>query len=547
MYRKKNAIYTPIIKINCKLNNILKQYNFLRLNTLDDNDFDKEKNNEQKSKKLKMTNSWTITYEKTMQYKNQLKESSFINEDEIEDLNIIKKDDKIQYCSMDLLLKKICEDNSFNIDIYINSENSRTFNFINAFIYQCFGFISYEKLIEKLLEMYKYYKYYKHHNNKTNNKILKKILILIFKVSNYLFDNKNKNCSYFQFSNELINKIKKFFEDNNNNIKEINVFLENIKEKRNIEGNDFYKNKNMDLNDNNESQLNSVINLGYYATNSFKNYPHAEFEFNMLNYNAKDIALIISYISIKKYMNLYNHLYELNPTIKNKKDKPHLFALSDFANKLSNFLFEESLSYDLLKDRKLIVEKIIEILKELKNLNNFNDLLAVFSALMSISNNLPKTFREINTESLAIFKEINKLCYSYEKIGKMINFQNNNIFNDERQKIIDKMFYYDNEKKIYKGWYVDLYKKDNEKDINYNLNIYAYNYYISEPINELNYEGSIVYGAMNYPEFGLIGIEDKFNKTKKIYIMSFYSGNEYPHGWSDEIDFDSLKRIIIKR
>ena len=52
---------------------------------------------------------------------------------------------------------------------------------------------------------------------------------------------------------------------------------------------------------------------------------------------------------------------------------------------------------------------------------------------------------------------------------------------------------------------------------------------------------------MNYPEFGLIAIDDKINKTKKIYIMSFYSGNEYPHGWSDEIDFNSLKRLIINR
>ena len=399
----------------------------------DNNDFDKEKTNEQEPRKLQMTNSWTITYEKTMKYKNQLKESFFNYEDEIENINIVKKDNKIQYCSIDLLLKKMCEDNSFNIDIYINSENSRTFNFINAFIYQCFGFISYEKLIEKLLEMYTFYKYYKYHNNKSNNKIKKKILILIFKITNYLFDHKNNNCSYFQFSDELINKIKKFFEDNNNNIKEIQSFLEYIKEKKINEDNNFYKNKNMDLDDNNELQFNNIIKPGFYATNSFKNYPHAEFEFNMLNYNAKDIALIISYISIKKYINLYNHLYELNPTIKNKNDKPHLFALSDFANKLTNFLFEESLSYDLLKDRKLIVEKIIEILKELKNLNNFNDLLAVYSALMSISNNLTKTFSQINTESSTIFKEITKFCFFQD------NYRN---IREKKNKCIDEGIFY---------------------------------------------------------------------------------------------------------
>ena len=40
-----------------------------------------------------------------------------------------------------------------------------------------------------------------------------------------------------------------------------------------------------------------------------------------------------------------------------------------------------------------------------------------------------------------------------------------------------------------------------------------------------------------------------FNFIKKIiklYILSFYSGNEYPHGLTDKIDFKSLKRLIIR-
>ena len=52
---------------------------------------------------------------------------------------------------------------------------------------------------------------------------------------------------------------------------------------------------------------------------------------------------------------------------------------------------------------------------------------------------------------------------------------------------------------------------------------------------------------MNYPEFGVIGIKDKINKTMKLYITSFYSGNEYPHALTDEIDFKSLKRLIVNR
>ena len=51
---------------------------------------------------------------------------------------------------------------------------------------------------------------------------------------------------------------------------------------------------------------------------------------------------------------------------------------------------------------------------------------------------------------------------------------------------------------------------------------------------------------MNFPEF-VIEINDKTNKIMKLYLSCFYSGNEYPHALTDEIDFKSLKRIIIKR
>ena len=52
---------------------------------------------------------------------------------------------------------------------------------------------------------------------------------------------------------------------------------------------------------------------------------------------------------------------------------------------------------------------------------------------------------------------------------------------------------------------------------------------------------------MNFPEFGVIGIRNKLNKTMKLFIQSFYSGNEYPHSFTDKIDFKSLKRLIIRR
>ena len=48
----------------------------------------------------------------TLDYKFQLSNAYFKYEDELEDINICYKNNKIQYISIDLLIKKLCEDNS---------------------------------------------------------------------------------------------------------------------------------------------------------------------------------------------------------------------------------------------------------------------------------------------------------------------------------------------------------------------------------------------------------------------------------------------------
>ena len=390
-----------------------------------------DKSEEEEEEKIKLLANWTKSFEKcvTMDYNNLLKSSDFINEDELEDINIIYRNNKIQYCSIDLLLKKICEDNSFNIDIYINQENNnQTFNFINAFIYQCFAFISYELLILKILEMYKYYKVY----NKLTKTKKKRLLLLIFKLTKYLYEHRKYGCSYFQFSDELENKIKNFLKDNNMK-EQIKYFLEYKKAKL-LESNDKNKNKYIKNNIKSYSKPNNEHeSYGLFMAGSFINYPNGNFEFNILKYNERDIALVISYISIKNFNNFYNHLYELNPTIKKKEtDKPHLLEIINFSNKLTNFLIEESFSYDLLNIRVNVVEKIIKILIELRNLNNFNDILSVCSALMSISMRLTKTWNMIDSKLKSKYNEINKFCCTLECYRYIQDEEkrciNNNIF-----------------------------------------------------------------------------------------------------------------------
>ena len=165
---------------------------------------------------------------------------------------------------------------------------------------------------------------------------------------------------------------------------------------------------------------------------------------------------------------------------------------------------------------------------------------------MNIINQIQNQTLKSELEKITLIK-LNRLFTSYENILNIIKYKNDINKEKERKNLINKFFYYNKEKKAYEGWYVDLYKIKNDTEINYYLNIYAYNYHVSQPIKELKFNGAIVFGAMNYPEFGVIGIKDKINKTMKLYITSFYSENEYPHALTDEIDFKSLKRLIVNR
>ena len=437
LYRTKNAIFISIIKINNLLNCILNEctnnksdYSSSDMNN-DEDIIDTNNKQENKKDKRKNYKNMAITFEKsvTLNYNVQLKDSSYINEEEIEGINIVYKNKKIKYCSIDLLLKKICEENTLNIEIYINSKKEQSFNFINAFIFQCFGFISYEKIINKLLALHKYYKF----NNTLTSIKSQRILKLIFKFTKYLLDHERYKCSYFQYSDDLIKKLINFLNENNmeDQVKPLLDYKRQQKKLNDSEDSETIKTGKIN---GNKELINLKKNDGILSINSFINSPHGGFEFNILKYNEIDIALILTYISIKYYNNLYNHLYELNPTIKQKEpDKQHLMVLIDFSNKLSNFLIEESLSYDYLEDRVNIVEKIIKVLIELRKLNNFNDLISVYLALHSISVEISKTYNRIDNNLKMQLNEIQNLC--------SINECYINIRNEINKCIKEKKFY----------------------------------------------------------------------------------------------------------
>ena len=118
LYRTKNAIYNIIIKIKNLLNN------FIFINKTNTKDIltnivvekDKEENSysilssDYTKLKTLQKQEYSLQMNMTLDYKKQLSTSYFKYEDELKDINIYYKNEKVQYISIDLLIKKLCEE-----------------------------------------------------------------------------------------------------------------------------------------------------------------------------------------------------------------------------------------------------------------------------------------------------------------------------------------------------------------------------------------------------------------------------------------------------
>ena len=271
------------------------------------------------------------------------------------------------------------------------------------------------------------------------------------------------------------------------------------------------------------------------------------------NYTRKALKQSINsekYTWIDSYENSFNYLLNIighnHKKINNKNMQTKIFntLIGGYTHfKKDILLFEQNTNITYCKNGEIID---IYFDPQKKFYEEIHKISLVFQThLLDLINCLKDKVIKIDLEQL-IEKKMKRLFISYENILKGIELQENNINDEERIRIKDSMFYYDNRKNQYQGWYPDLYKNQTEK-INFELNIYAHNYFMAKPISKIDFKGAIVYTAMNYPEFGLISIEDKENKDKKLFIFSSYTGNEYPHSWTDKINYEGLKELIIGR
>ena len=135
--------------------------------------------------------------------------------------------------------------------------------------------------------------------------------------------------------------------------------------------------------------------------------------FNVLDWDKRDIGekLILTsknLINKVKRREIYKAIF-----LKKNKEQtsPNVLENIEKFNKLIFFIIQDILSYDFAKDRAKIVEKWIKIADYCKGRKDYNDCIAINSALNNyIITGLKKTQNEISNEKKELLKQINRFC-----------------------------------------------------------------------------------------------------------------------------------------
>ena len=308
--------------------------------------------------------------------------------------------EKINFISIDLLLKKIAFKDISDFDFDIVSYLSMQINFIldnDLIIYKIHSLLEYysHESINKgkifpqkgfpfgIIDLLNTWILNGYTEKISNNNLikLKEIYGILSKGINHQQHSKNP-CEIEKFINYLDNKI--------NYSKELSDRPISIYKKGS---------KNIDST--------NIINEPILPI-KHKSY------FDILEWSEIEIARQLSLIS--HFMMSRIRISELFFTRWTKSDKftnsPHIMKCIDRFDKLSLWILEEVLSYDKSRLRALVLEKFILIANECLKLNNFNDCFNIVTALNSfVVKRLNKSWSKMkNIKVLQIFFDLNKVC-----------------------------------------------------------------------------------------------------------------------------------------
>ena len=146
-----------------------------------------------------------------------------------------------------------------------------------------------------------------------------------------------------------------------------------------------------------------------------------KFYFSCLDYEIKDIGDKLINISLKLLQKIkLNELYNCAFLKKSKLiTSPNVIENINKFNNLILFIIEDILSYDFPQDRAKILERWVYIADYLKRRKDYNDILAINSALKNyIITGLNLTWKELSSKTKKMINDIDYFC-SFEK-----NFRN---------------------------------------------------------------------------------------------------------------------------
>ena len=156
--------------------------------------------------------------------------------------------------------------------------------------------------------------------------------------------------------------------------------------------------------------------------------------FDVLDWDKKDIGEKLISVS-KKLINKVQRreIYKAVFLKKNKEQtSPNVLENIEKFNRLIFFIIQDILSYDFAKDRSKIIEKWIKIADYCKSRHDYNDVVAINSALNNyIITGLKKTMNDISDEKKDMGKQISRLCRvqgNYKKMREDMKSLGNNDF-----------------------------------------------------------------------------------------------------------------------
>ena len=190
------------------------------------------------------------------------------------------------------------------------------------------------------------------------------------------------------------------------------------------------------------------------------------FYFSCLNYEIKEIGEHLINISTKslkkiKRKELYNGAY-----LKKSKliTSPNVIDSINKFNRFISFIIEDILSYDFPQDRAHVLERWVNIAEYLKKRKDYNDLLAINSALKNyVITGLNLTWKELSTKTKKMISELDHFCSfnkNYKHFREDMNALNKNDFYVPYLGILlkDLNFYEENYKYIVDGNMINFEK-----------------------------------------------------------------------------------------